>query len=65
MIIFVCTYISWRLPPERERVLGKGCVVEVDFMPPIRPVAFPDRKSLASASERAVRRSLLTTHRGY
>lgn len=43
----------------------KGCVVEVDFMPPIRPVAFPDRKSLASASERAVRRSLLTTHRGY
>jgi 1-acyl-sn-glycerol-3-phosphate acyltransferase len=43
----------------------KGCVVEVNFMPPIRPVAFPDRKSLAQACERAVRQSLLASHRGY
>ncbi|MBO6519321.1 MAG: 1-acyl-sn-glycerol-3-phosphate acyltransferase [Rhodospirillales bacterium] len=43
----------------------KGCVVEVNFMPPIRPVAFPDRKSLAQACERAVRQSLISAHRGY
>lgn len=43
----------------------KGCVVEVNFMPPIRPIAFPDRKSLAVACERAVRQSLISSHRGY
>ncbi|MBO6949722.1 MAG: 1-acyl-sn-glycerol-3-phosphate acyltransferase [Rhodospirillales bacterium] len=43
----------------------KGCVVDVNFMPPIKPAAFPDRKSLALASERAVRQSLIVSHRGY
>lgn len=43
----------------------KGCVIEVSYLPPIRPVAFPDRKSLADACHRAVRQSLLKSHRGY
>lgn len=43
----------------------KGCVVEVTFMPPIRPAAFQDRKAVAEACERAVRQGLLKSHRGY
>lgn len=43
----------------------KGCVIDVSFMPPIRPVAFPNRKSLAEACHRAVRQSVLKSHRGY
>lgn len=42
----------------------KGCIVEVNFMPPIRPAAFPNRKSLATAAETAVRGSLEAAHRG-
>ncbi|MEX0693034.1 MAG: lysophospholipid acyltransferase family protein [Rhodospirillales bacterium] len=41
----------------------KGCIVAVNFMPPIRPAAFPNRKSLASAAEAAVRCSLEKAHR--
>jgi len=43
----------------------KGCVIDVTFMPTIRPAAFPDRKSLASACERAVRQGVMISHRGY
>jgi hypothetical protein len=40
----------------------KGAVVEVNFMPPIHPAAFQNRKTLASAAESAVRTSLERSH---
>ncbi len=41
------------------RVFGmRGAIVEVTFHTPLKPVAFPDRKTLAAAAERSVRNGL-------